>query len=113
MQEGFVRVHRDLPPTRFWSYGDQFPGPTIETTSGRGIYVAPSADFVPFFYTPLYPAVLAGLAKIGLPLGFPLGRAISALATFATMGMLYAIGAREAGRVWGVLAACLYASLFR
>jgi Dolichyl-phosphate-mannose-protein mannosyltransferase len=85
----------------------------LRLATGRGIYVAPSADFVPFFYTPLYPAVLAGLAKLGLPLGFPLGRAVSALATFATMGMLYAIGAREAGRVWGVLAACLYASLFR
>src|SRR5580693_2227878 len=80
---------------------------------GRGIYVPPSADFVPFFYTPLYPALLAGLTKLGLPLGFALGRAVSALATLASMGMLYAVGAREAGRGWGLFAACLYAALFR
>ncbi len=80
---------------------------------GKGIYVPPSADFAPFFYTPLYPALLAGLSKLGIPLGFTLGRAVSALATFATLGMLYAIGEREAGRTWGVLAACLYAALFR
>jgi hypothetical protein len=80
---------------------------------GQGIYVPPSADFVPFFYTPLYPMVLAGLSKLGAPLGFALGRGVSALATFATMGLLYAIGAREAGRAWGLLAACLYAALFR
>jgi hypothetical protein len=93
----------------------------VRLLEGRGIYVPPSADFVPFFYTPLYPMVLAGLSKLGVPLGFPLGRAISTLATFASMAMLYAIAAREArgasptadGRVWGVLAACLYAALFR
>ena len=80
---------------------------------GRPIYAPPSVDFVALPYTPLYPMVLAGLSKLGLPLGFSLGRVVSASATFATMGMLYAIGAREAGRVWGLLAACLYAALFR
>jgi hypothetical protein len=80
---------------------------------GRPIYTPPSADFVPFAYTPLYPMVLAGLSKLGVSLGFTSARAVSALATFATMGMLYAIGTREAGRAWGVLAACSYAALFR
>jgi hypothetical protein len=80
---------------------------------GQPIYAAATADFVPFFYTPLYSMVLAGLAKLGLPLGFALGRAVSALSTLATMGLLYVIGAREAGRPWGVLAACFYAALFR
>jgi hypothetical protein len=80
---------------------------------GKGIYVRPSASFVPFFYTPLYPMVLAGLSKLGAPLGFGLGRAVSALATLATLALLYAVGTREAGRPWGLLAACLYAALFR
>jgi spore coat protein A, manganese oxidase len=34
-----VKVHRDLPPTRMWSYGESVPGPTIETRSGRGLLV--------------------------------------------------------------------------
>jgi hypothetical protein len=85
----------------------------LRLTLGQGIYVPPSADFVPFFYTPLYPALLAGFTKLGVSLGFPLARAVSALATLATLVMLYDAGAREAGRLYGLLAACLYASLFR
>ena len=43
---------------------------------GQGIYVPPSADFVPYLYTPLYPALLA---LFGGPFGvsYALGRAIS------------------------------------
>jgi spore coat protein A len=33
------KVHRDLPPTRFWAYGRSMPGPTIEVRSGEGILV--------------------------------------------------------------------------
>ena len=25
------KVHRDLPPTKFWSFGPSTPGPTFET----------------------------------------------------------------------------------
>ena len=28
------KVHRDLPPTRFWSFGSSTPGPTFETAVG-------------------------------------------------------------------------------
>jgi hypothetical protein len=80
---------------------------------GQPIYAPPSADFVAFFYTPLYPMLLAGLSALGIPLGFALGRAVSVLATAATMALLYAIASREAGRTWGVFAACLYAAFFR
>ncbi len=34
-----VTVHRDLPPSRMWGYGDSVPGPTIETRGGRGLLV--------------------------------------------------------------------------
>jgi spore coat protein A len=34
-----VRVHRDVPPTRMWTYAGSFPGPTFETRSGRGLLV--------------------------------------------------------------------------
>jgi hypothetical protein len=85
----------------------------VRLHQGLPLYGPPSADFTPFFYTPLYPAVVEGLSRLGLPLGFALGRAVSSAATLATMGMLYAIVAREAGRPWGLLAACLYAAMFR
>ncbi|HEY0479835.1 MAG TPA: hypothetical protein VGD37_20090 [Kofleriaceae bacterium] len=43
---------------------------------GQGIYVPPNADFIPYLYTPLYPALLA---LFGGPLGlsYALGRAVS------------------------------------
>jgi spore coat protein A, manganese oxidase len=39
MHETEVRVHRDVPATRVWSYGGSVPGPTIETRSGRGLLI--------------------------------------------------------------------------
>lgn len=43
---------------------------------GEPVYGPPSADFVPFLYTPLYPALLALLGSL-LPLGYVLARAVS------------------------------------
>mgnify|MGYP002630845716 CR=1 FL=1 len=80
---------------------------------GERIYAPPSADFVPFFYTPGYPAVLAALARVTGDLNFALARGVSILATLATMGLLFRIGQREAGWRSGLLAVGLYAALFR
>jgi spore coat protein A, manganese oxidase len=33
------KVHRDLPPTRFWSFGPSTPGPTFETRAGEPLLV--------------------------------------------------------------------------
>ncbi|WP_446742595.1 multicopper oxidase family protein [Silvibacterium acidisoli] len=51
-REAHVKVHRDLPPTRMWVYGDSFPGPTIEIQSGHGASVdwlnqLPAHHFLP------------------------------------------------------------------
>ncbi|MBT9329742.1 multicopper oxidase family protein [Paracidobacterium acidisoli] len=51
-----VKVHRDLKPTRMWSFGDSFPGPTIETQSGQGMIVdwvneLPKRHFLPIDHT--------------------------------------------------------------
>ena len=56
MREVSVKVHRDLPPTRMWSFGDSFPGPTIETQSAQGMIVdwvnqLPSRHFLPIDHT--------------------------------------------------------------
>jgi spore coat protein A, manganese oxidase len=39
MREIEQKVHRDLPPTRFWAYGKSVPGPRFETRSGEGVTV--------------------------------------------------------------------------
>lgn len=80
---------------------------------GQPIYAAPSADFVPFFYTPGYPATLAGLAQVTGGLSFGLARGVSIAATLVAMGVLFRIGQREAGAKWGLLAVGIYAALFR
>ncbi len=63
---------------------------------GRGIYVAPSVDFIPFLYTPLYPALLALLSLV-LPLGYTLGRVVSILAFAAALAMILLACWDEAG----------------
>ena len=30
MEEVFLKVHRDLPPTKLWTYNGSLPGPTIK-----------------------------------------------------------------------------------
>ena len=50
------KVHRDLPPTRFWSFGSSTPGPTFETRSGEPLLVEwvnalPSQHFLPVDHT--------------------------------------------------------------
>ena len=33
------KLHRDLPPTKVWSYGDSVPGVMFDTQSGQGLLV--------------------------------------------------------------------------
>ena len=37
--ETLVKVHRDLPPTRMWTIGGSFPGPTLQTAIAQGMIV--------------------------------------------------------------------------
>jgi len=39
MREADVRIHRDVPPTRMWTYEGEMPGPTIEARSGEPLLV--------------------------------------------------------------------------
>ena len=50
------KVHRDLQPTRFWSFGPSTPGPTFETRSAEPLLVEwvnalPDAHFLPVDHT--------------------------------------------------------------
>ncbi len=52
MREALVKLHRDLPATRLWTYGGSFPGPTLEARSGKELIVEwpnelPKKHFLP------------------------------------------------------------------
>ena len=52
MKETEQRLHRDLPPTRVWTYGGSMPGPTIEAQSGKPMRIEwrnqlPTKHFLP------------------------------------------------------------------
>ncbi len=56
MREMQLKLHRDLPPTVVWSYGDSFPGPVFDTRSGEGLIVEwanelPTKHFLPIDHT--------------------------------------------------------------
>jgi spore coat protein A len=56
MSEIFAAVHRDLKPTRLWSYGGSVPGPTIEVERGQPVLVEwsnelPERHFLPIDHT--------------------------------------------------------------
>jgi spore coat protein A, manganese oxidase len=56
MRQVACPVHRDLPPTRMWSFGSTFPGPTFEARSGHGLMVEwvnelPQRHFLPIDHT--------------------------------------------------------------
>lgn len=61
---------------------------------GLPVYGPPSPEFVPFLYTPLYPALLALLGKI-VPLGYGLARAVSIASVIAIGLALWRICALE------------------
>lgn len=52
-REFFSKVHRDIPPTRFWGFGNSVPGPTIETRSGSEIAVEWSNLLPPKHFLPI------------------------------------------------------------
>jgi spore coat protein A, manganese oxidase len=52
MRQSESKLHRDLPPTRLWTYGGSSPGPTIEARSGQAILIEwvndlPAKHFLP------------------------------------------------------------------
>jgi spore coat protein A len=52
MRASESKLHRDLKPTRIWGFNSTFPGPTLETRSGQGVFVEwinelPSSHFLP------------------------------------------------------------------
>ncbi len=52
MREAAAKLHRDLPPTRLWTFDGCFPGPTLEVRAGQPVVVEwanrlPDRHFLP------------------------------------------------------------------
>ena len=60
----------------------------------QGIYVEPTIDFIPYLYTPLYPALVALLGGF-FGITYALGRVISILAMLASIGFIAAAVTRQ------------------
>jgi hypothetical protein len=70
---------------------------SLRLVEGKPIYAPPSVDFVPFLYTPLYPAVVAWLARLGPGVGYGLARAVSLVGFFGALLLGYVFARREGG----------------
>ena len=80
---------------------------------GRLLYVAPTIDFVPFIYTPLYYYVSAAVAGPTGP-GFVPLRLVSFGASLACFGLIFLLARRETGsRFAGFIACSLFAATYR
>lgn len=82
----------------------------LRLQQGLAIYPEPSAEFVPFLYTPLYTVVLAGLGWVA-PLDFFLARAVSVLACVAIgVGLWRLVGQEGKPRAHQAVAVGLWCS---
>jgi hypothetical protein len=76
------------------------------------LYTAPSVDYVPYIYTPLYYYVVAALSSL-LGLSFFTARLCSFACTVATLGVIYTLVTRDTQRrPLGLAAATLYLGSF-
>jgi len=85
---------------------------SLRLLEGKPIYAPPSVDFVPYLYTPFYPALVAALAKV-VGLGYLLGRAVSVVSFVAALVLGYVFARREGGsRATAFIAMALPAAAF-
>jgi hypothetical protein len=83
----------------------------------KGIYVEPSLDFIPYLYTPLYPALIALSSGI-FDVSYTVGRTISVLALVAVLAFMVQSVTRDRsahrGAAWaGAALACgLFAATY-
>ena len=80
---------------------------------GKGLYVEPGIDFVPYIYTPLYFYVSAALARV-IGIGFLPLRIVSFVSSLGCLLLIAGWVRRETdSRLFGLLAAGLFAATFR
>jgi hypothetical protein len=76
-----------------WMEGGML-GHAARMAEHRGVYVEPSLEFIPYLYTPLYPALLALLGGM-FGVSYLIGRIVSLLALAATLGFVVRAVTRE------------------
>ena len=64
---------------------------------GQALYPPPSIDFVPHPYPPLYPALVALLARLGGGVSYPLGRLLSTASFVGALGIGWRFVRAEGG----------------
>jgi hypothetical protein len=81
--------------------------------SGKPLYGAPTPEFLPFAYNPVYFFLSAGVSKI-IGIGFLAPRLISIVSTLVTITLIYFLISKETGQPFaGIVSAGLYAACFR
>ncbi len=81
--------------------------------SGRSLYVAPSLEFIPNIYGPLYTYASAAVCKV-VGVGFLGPRLISFVSSLGCLWLIGSLVRRETGsRVWGFVAAGVFAASYR
>ena len=104
----------DFPLDLEWEEGGMLTH-ALRVIKGEPIYASPSADFISFLYTPLYPVVLAGLGKL-FGVTYLLGRLVS-IASFAWICILFfltvvRLSPQRFSSLWGVIGVGLICSTF-
>ena len=84
----------------------------LRVVEGKGLYVEPSSDFIPYIYPPLYSWLIAGLSSV-TELTYSLGRSLSLLGSLAA-GAAIAVALREEDASWplSLLGAALFFSTY-
>jgi len=84
----------------------------LRILEGKPIYAAPSVEFISYLYTPLYPALLAMLARVA-GLSYLLGRVVSIAAFSVALAIAWRAVRREGGsHAWAVAAVGLVCAAF-
>ncbi|HWE30997.1 MAG TPA: hypothetical protein VHB97_23480 [Polyangia bacterium] len=69
---------------------------SLRLVEHQPIFAPPSVDFIPYLYTPGYPALVYWLSKI-FSLGYGLGRAVSLVSFVVTLALVYVYVRRDGG----------------
>ena len=84
----------------------------VRVLSGRPLYVAPTAEFVPYIYPPLYYWVSAGVARF-MGVGLPSLRLVAIASWVVSLVILYDFVRRETHSWWaGLVTLVLFTATF-
>lgn len=105
-----IAARVDYPGDLEWMEGATLMS-ALRAHDGLGLYDAPTPEYIPFIYPPLYAWIVGTLGHV-VPLGYTLGRSVSVVGSLSAAVALV-FGARREGASWplslatvGLFAAC-------